>query len=254
MNRKIIQIDEDKCNGCGNCINICAEAALELVGGKAKLIKDFFCDGMGACLDVCPTGALEIVEKESNEYSVEETYEHVKEQRGEESAKKVHGIEECGKNRSDKPVTHSCLGVMMRDFKKDNAESTTVDKKVNAKSQLRQWPIQLRLLSPEAPYFQDADLVISADCVPFAYANFHEKFLKGKILVMFCPKLDADQEIYVEKLTEILKNRNIQSISIVHMEVPCCGGVGYIVEEALKESKKNIILKDYTISIDGEIL
>jgi ferredoxin len=266
MKRKIIEINEDLCNGCGNCINICAEAALELVNGKAKLVKDFFCDGMGACLDVCPTDALKVVEKESEEYDVAKTYAHVKEKRGGEAAMSVHGIGKVNqdsagimeKDSEDKPMKCGCPGSMMRDMRSEDGGcgggecgDTT---KIEAASALNQWPIQLHLLTPEAPYFQDADLVISADCVPFSYPNFHEKFLKGKTLIMFCPKLDSEQEIYLEKLTEIFKLRNIKSITLVHMEVPCCGGVGSLVEQALNESGKNIIIKDYTISIAGEIV
>lgn len=255
MKRKIIQIDEDKCNGCGKCINICAEAALKIVNGKVKLIKEFYCDGMGACLDVCPTDALKIIEKESDQYNAKETFKHVKEKRGEDAAEKVHGIKEIKKDISREPMKCGCPGSMMRDLRSDEEEDGTEnDKKIHIKSQLRQWPIQLHLLNPEAPYFQDADIIISADCVPFAFASFHEKFLKGKILIMFCPKLDTDQDSYIEKLTEIFKSRNINSITIVHMEVPCCSGVGHIAEEALRKSQKNIILKDYTISIKGELI
>ncbi len=252
MKRKIIQIDEDKCNGCGQCVGICAEAALEIVDGKAKLIKEFFCDGMGACLDVCPVDALKIVEKESDEYDVEKTVEHVKEERGDEAARNVHGVED-EKEVGGAPMACGCPGSMMRDFKKDTDDGCC-GSDVAGSSELRQWPIQLHLISPEAPYFKDADLVIAADCVPFSYPNFHHKFLKGKSLVMFCPKLDDGQDVYLEKLTHMFKTQNIKSVTIVRMEVPCCGGVGHIVEEALKGSGKNIIIKEYTISIQGEIV
>lgn len=252
MKRKIIEINEDKCNGCGLCINICAEAALELVDGKATLVKDFYCDGMGACLDVCPTDALKVVEKESKEYDIAKTFQHVKEERGGEAAMNVHGIE-VNKKKEEEPMKCGCPSSMMRDMRNDNILCDN-DAKISAKSELRQWPIQLHLLNPDAPYFQDANLAIVADCVPFSYSNFHEKFLKNKILIMFCPKLDSNQESYLEKLTEIFKNRNIKSITIVHMEVPCCGGIGHLVEEALRGAMKNIIIKDYTISIKGEII
>lgn len=250
MKRKIIEIDENKCNGCGLCVGVCAEAALEMVDNKAKLTKDFYCDGMGACLDVCPVDALKIIEKETAEYDPEKTYEHVKGLRGEEQAKKVHGVSEA-KNKTDEPMKCGCPGTMTQDFRgketSDKKEQGSVD------SELRQWPIQLRLISPLAPYFSNADLVVSADCAAFAFGNFHQKFLKGRALVIFCPKLDEGQEEYKEKLTQIFKTHNIKSISVVHMEVPCCGGVGYLIKEALKDSGKDIKIKDYTISLQGEV-
>jgi len=253
MKRKIIKIDEEKCNGCGKCTTVCAEAALEIVDGKAKLIEEFLCDGMGACLDVCPVGALQVIEEDSEEYDVKKTYNHVKEKRGEEAAKKVHGIEKDGNKIDDnKPMACGCPGTMMKDYRKKEPLQSQQD--ACAKSQLSQWPIQLKLLTTQAPYFEDADLVISADCVPFAFANFHQKFLSGKILIMFCPKLDRDLDEYVEKLTEIFKTQNIKSITIVHMEVPCCSGVENVVADALKKSGMNILMKDYTISIQGEII
>ena len=253
MKRKIIKIDEEKCNGCGLCTNVCAEAALEIVDGKAKLIKDFLCDGMGACLDVCPVDALHIVEEESEEYSPKKAYEHVKKERGEKDAKKVHGYEQVSDNKSpDKPMKCGCPGTMMRDMRGNNNESK--NHAVNAGSALCQWPVQLHLVSPQAPYFQNADLLISADCVPFAYANFHDRFLKNKTLAMFCPKLDNGQEEYLEKLTEIFKHCNIKSVTVVRMEVPCCGGTLRLVEQAMKNSGANIIIKDYMISISGEII
>lgn len=251
MKRKIIQIDEDKCNGCGLCVNICAEAALELVDSKARLTKDFYCDGMGACLDVCPVEALKIVEIEAKDYNPEKTFEHVKEIRGEAEAKKVHGYSTEAELDED-TIKCGCPGTMMQDFQ--DKKATKGKQEVKIESELRQWPIQLHLLTPQAPYFKGADLVISADCVPFSFANFHQKFLKGKILIMFCPKLDEGQKIYIEKLTEILKTQDIKSITIARMEVPCCGGVTRIVEAALRNAQANIIIKDYIISLQGEII
>jgi len=254
MKRKIIQINEDKCNGCGLCITICAEAALELVDGKAKLVKDFYCDGMGACLDVCPVDALKIVEIEAEEYDPEKTFEHVKKTRGEEEAKNIHGLKE-KKSAQDPPAMEcGCPGTMMRDFRSNDTKTKEVQNAPQQASELRQWPIQLHLLSPAAPYLENADLLIAADCAPFAYANFHPRFLKDKALIMFCPKLDQGQDIYIEKLTEIFKHQNIKSITILHMEVPCCGGIEQIVREAMNKSAQNITIKDYTISVQGEII
>ncbi|MBU1164208.1 4Fe-4S dicluster domain-containing protein [Patescibacteria group bacterium] len=253
MKRKIIQIDEEKCNGCAACTKVCAEAALEMVDGKAKVISDFLCDGMGACLDVCPVDALKVVEKDTDEYDPQKTYEHVKETRGEEDAQNVHGIDKASKQ--EEPMKCGCPGSMMRDFTSE--KSCGSDKScqtTDLKTELRQWPIQLHLLHPGAPYLQGADLVISADCAPFAYANFHQKFLKDKILAIMCPKLDDGQDEYVEKLTEIFNNQDIKSITIVHMEVPCCGGIEHLVKQALDKSGKNITIKDYTVSVQGELI
>jgi len=257
MKRKIIEINEEKCNGCGKCINICAEAALELVDGKAKLVKDFFCDGMGACLDVCPVDALKVVEKESEDYDPQKAYAHVKKTRGEEEAKKIHGFEEIKDDSEDSseepPMACGCPGTMMRDFRDEDKQDNSAPA-ANQKSELRQWPTQLHLLSPAAPYFENADLLVAADCTPFAFANFHSRFLKGKALAMFCPKLDDGQESYIEKLTEIFKHQNIKSVTILRMEVPCCGGVEQIVRQAMEKAGVNIVIKDYVISVQGEIV
>ena len=253
MKRKIIKIDEEKCNGCGLCTNVCAEAALEIVDGKAKLIKDFLCDGMGACLDVCPVDALHIIEEESKEYDPKKAYEHVKKERGENEAKRVHGYEQILENKTqEEPMRCGCPGTMMRDMR--GKIDVSANHKVNANSALRQWPAQLRLLNPQAPYFQNADLLISADCVPFAYANFHDRFLKDKTLAIFCPKLDQEQDEYLEKLTEIFKHCNIKSVTVARMEVPCCGGTLGLVEQAMQKSGVNIIIKDYVVNISGDTI
>jgi len=252
MKRKIIQIDEDLCNGCAKCTTVCAEAALEMVDGKAKVVGDFLCDGMGACLDVCPVGALKIVEKEVEEYDPQRTYDHVKEVRGKEAAQNIHGIEEVRKDITDHSMKCGCPGSMMQDFTNQSGDKKDISN-VELSSELRQWPIQLHLLHPQAPYFENADMVIAADCVPFVYANFHQKFLEGKILTILCPKLDEGQQEYVEKLADIFKNQNIKSITIVRMEVPCCG-IEYIVKEALTKADKNIIIKEYVISVQGKVV
>ncbi|MEK7167639.1 MAG: 4Fe-4S dicluster domain-containing protein [Patescibacteria group bacterium] len=256
MIRKIIQIDEDKCNGCGKCTVVCAEAALELVNGKAKVVGDFLCDGMGACLNVCDVDALHIVERETDEYDPKEAYERVKKLRGESAAKNVHGIGDVSTEPaavSSQPLACGCPGTMMQDLR--NKPDTGNDSGItDQKSQLGQWPIELRLLNPMAPYFKDADLVVAADCAPFAYANFHQKFLKGKALAIFCPKLDDDQNEYVDRLADIFTQNTINSITIVHMEVPCCSGIEHVVRQALEKSGKSIVLKDYTISISGSLI
>ncbi len=252
MIRKIIEIDEDKCTGCGKCTVVCAEAALEIVDGKAKVVGDFLCDGLGACLDVCDFDALHIVEKETAEYDPKLAFERVKELRGEDAAMNVHGAEELDVPKA--MISHGgCPGSMMQDLR-HKPKKETDHKDIDLSSELRQWPVQLHLLNPNAPYLNNADLVIAADCAPFAYPNFHQKFLKDKILVILCPKLDDGQDDYIDKLADIFKNKKIKSITIVHMEVPCCFGIEHIVKQALQKSGKNIIIKDYTISVSGDII
>jgi len=239
MKRNIIRIDEEKCNGCGLCVPDCAEGALKIVNGKVKLVKESLCDGLGACIGRCPTGALVVEEREADAFDEEEV------KRNMEKAHAPH-------QPFHRPAhAGGCPGSMAMQWGNKPKAST---QEVAGSSALAQWPVQLKLLNPRAPYFQDADLVIAADCVPFSYPNFHARFLKGKVLVIFCPKLDHANEEYIEKLTEILKINTIKSISIAHMEVPCCSGTTYIAEEALKKSGKNITVKDYTISIQGEII
>ena len=277
MKRKIIRIDENKCNGCGVCVPACHEGAIKIVNGKARLSADFLCDGLGACLGECPQGAIAIEEREADQYSeihalenimkegvpaIDAHLKHLKDH-GETAylaeameylKKKGRGMGE--KHQAHKPMACGCPGSMTRDFRKGASSATEQGEKIGGPlpSALEQWPIQLRLLNPHAPFFQDADLVISADCVAFTFGDFHRKFLKGKALALFCPKLDEDLEEYVEKLAAILRDNNIRSVTVLRMEVPCCGGTVSVVEEALQKSGKNIIMKEYTISLRGEII
>ncbi|HSA30460.1 MAG TPA: 4Fe-4S binding protein [Candidatus Omnitrophota bacterium] len=237
MKRNIIRIDEDKCTGCGDCITDCPEGALKIINGKAKLVKESLCDGMGMCVGKCPTGALTIEVREADAFDEAEAQKNMN---AAQSKKEVHHHGGGG-----------CPGSMMQQW---NRQSTQPTVSVSGGSALRQWPVQLHLLNPSAPYFQNADLVVAADCVPFSYPNFHERFLKNKVLVIFCPKLDNSRDAYIEKLTDILKENNIRSVTTVHMEVPCCGGTVSYIEEAIRNSGKNVILKDYVISIRGEII
>lgn len=263
--RRIIEIDENKCNGCAACTKICAEAALQMVNGKAKLVKDFYCDGMGACLDVCPVNALKIVEKETQAYYPQKAYEYVKEIKGEEAALNIHNIEKVKtikENTNQEPKMQcGCPSSMIKDFRETKANSqtqfTTFQQPTQnqlTQSELKQWPVQLKLLQPHAPYFQNSDLLIAADCVPFTYPNFHQKFLTNKTLAILCPKLDSNINEYIDKLKTIFETQNIKSITIVKMEVPCCSAVEKIVKQALQLSKKNIIIKEYTISIRGKLI
>lgn len=253
IKRKIIKIDEEKCDGCGLCIPSCPEGALQIVDGKAKLVKESFCDGLGACLGDCPQGALTIEEKEVEGYDEEGVIGHIKEQPPELLEKHLTHLKE---HAHELPQYHShrgitsCPSAQMLQWEK---KEKRVVEKARADSELRQWPIQLHLVPPSAPYFQNADLILGADCVPFAYPNFHADFLKGKAIAIGCPKLD-DPEAYINKLAQILKSSNIKSLKVVHMEVPCCYGLVHIAQEALRRSGKDIPVETVNIGIKGEIL
>jgi len=281
MKRKIVKIEEEKCNGCGLCIPNCPEGALQIIDGKARLISDLFCDGLGACIGHCPQGAIIIEERETQGYDEKKVMENIVRQ-GENTIKahllhlKDHGehkylkeaVDFLKEKKIENPLEKvvaghghehamlhqmgGCPGSRMMDFRKKKkaggGDATTARRQ---ESELQQWPIQLTLVPPSAPYFQDAELVIAADCVPFAYANFHSDYLKGKALMIACPKLD-DAEFYKQKLAQIFKTSSIKSINIVHMEVPCCFGLNGIVEEALEKAGKKIPVKETVIGISGE--
>ena len=276
MKRKIIRIDEEKCNGCRMCVPACHEGAIRIVNGKARLAGDSLCDGLGACLGECPQGAITIEERDAEKYDEITALEHIiKEGPVAVEAHLKHladhgqtkyvdqareylgrnGDKNMEKQDQDKPMACGCPGSMTRDFRKEPAATAiSAVSSGPVRSELQQWPVQLRLLNPSAPFFENADLVISADCVPFTYADFHRKFLKDKVLVVFCPKLDEALDEYVEKLTAILQTNNIRSVTIIRMEVPCCGTTVQIVEDAVRRSGKNVMMKEYTISLRGEII
>ncbi len=260
--RQIIEIDRDNCNGCGLCTEACAEGALVLDDeDKAVLAKEIYCDGMGACLDVCPTGALTIVERESEAYDTEATYRHVLKTRGKKAAGHVHGIhpeEETKESRVEDSAKSSipslacgCPGSMAREIKKPI--SPREEKSISGSSELSQWPIQLHLVSPYAPYFNKSDLLLAADCTAFALGSFHQDLLRGKKLIIACPKLD-DTTGYVEKMAEIIKNNAIYSLTVATMVVPCCSGLVRMVEKAVEMSGTGIDIKKIVIGIDGEII
>ena len=230
--RNIIEIDEDKCNGCGQCVVDCAEAALQIINGKAKLVKEIYCDGLGACMGNCQTGALKVVQREAEAFDEKATEKHIHEtKKGKE--------EPCG-----------CPGSRAVDFsEKTEARSNTAE----LRPELSNWPVQLKLVAPNAPFLKDSDLLLAADCTAFSAINFHGRFIKGKKLLIACPKLD-DTQLYYEKLTEMFKGNDIKSITVTRMEVPCCGGLIYLAKEAPKASGKNIPLNDVVIGIKGEIL
>jgi ferredoxin len=309
--RKIIKINEEKCNGCGLCIPNCPEGALQIIDGKARLISDLFCDGLGACIGHCPEGAITVEEREAEGYDEKKVManivrqgenvtkahlEHLKEHGQQEYLKEaVDYLEEKGIGLPDglryphgmHVHTGGCPGSRMADFRRDRPKTppagvdpnrragkdpafanATADRqrprlpieahiggqaKTNLRSQLGQWPVQIMLVPPHAPYFKDADLLIAADCVPFAYASFHEDLLKGKILLVGCPKLD-DLEFYKGKITQIVKNNGIKSVTYAHMEVPCCFGLVGIIESAISDSGKKIPFIETVISIKGDRL
>ncbi|NLK72335.1 MAG: 4Fe-4S binding protein [Clostridiales bacterium] len=234
MKRNIIKIDESKCNGCGICIDACHEGALQLIDGKAKLISESYCDGLGNCLPECPTGAITIEERECAAFD--------------EEAVKIRMAE---KNTSA-VISHGCPGSRaMVMNKKDEPQAESVSTPL-IESQLRQWPCQIKLVPPNAPYFKNAHLLIAADCTAFAYGNIHNDFIKNKVTLIGCPKLDSGD--YSEKLTDILANNDIKSVTVLRMEVPCCGGIVSAVTTALRNSEKMIPWNVVTISVDGRIL
>jgi NAD-dependent dihydropyrimidine dehydrogenase PreA subunit len=259
--RKIIEIDRDLCDGCGLCTTACAEGALELdEENKAVLVREIYCDGLGVCLDVCPTDALKIVERESANYDALKAYAHVLKTRGEEASRHVHGAaghEPAGAvHQGDRPAQKraplmgGCPGSTACEMPAKVETGEEANKTISGASELRQWPIQLHLVSPYAPYFKGSDLLIAADCTAFALGSFHPDFLKGKKLVIACPKLDETEE-YVEKLAELIKHNDLRSLTVAIMTVPCCSGLYRIVEQAVEQSGMNIQIQKKVIHIDG---
>jgi len=214
IKRKIVDINENLCNGCGNCIPKCAEGALQIVNGKAKIIKDVYCDGLGACLGQCPQGAITITERAAEPFDEKEVHEHLKNKTSPALYKGIHA---------------------------------------NSTPQKPQWPVKLNLVPAKAPFFENADLLLAADCAPVALKNFHGTLMSGKRVVIGCPKFD-DARAYAQKLSEILKQNNIATVTVAHMEVPCCVGLKWAVNKALELSGKQIPVKEYEIKIGGEIV
>ena len=240
MIRKIINIDEEKCNGCGLCAEACHEGAIEMVNGKAKLVRENFCDGLGDCLPACPTGAITFEEREAPEYD--------------EAAVKINKMMKELHAGGGCPGSRVAQFASARDEGGESVQTTEASAKAGAKpvSRLAQWPCQIKLVPIQAPFFDGAKLLIAADCTAFAYAALHEEFMKGKVTIIGCPKLDDID--YTEKLTAIIRSNNIQSVTIVRMEVPCCGGLQRAAENALKASGKFIPWQVVTISRDGRVI
>ena len=267
MIRKIIKIDEEKCNGCGLCAAACHEGAVDIVNGKAKLVRENFCDGFGDCLPNCPTGAITFEEREApvyDEAAVKAAKQNAAPAEGGKamSAEEIMKIEDEGKRRAamqaflaagGERLAGGCPGSRMVRFdREENAGRQEAPAGSRPVSRLNQWPCQIKLLPTQAPFFDGAKLLIAADCTAYAYANMHEDFMRGKVTLIGCPKLDAVD--YTEKLTAILRDNDVKSVTVVRMEVPCCGGLQRAAENALKASGKFIPWQIVTISRDGRIL
>lgn len=289
MKRKIIQIDEEKCNGCGACIPECQEGALQIIDGKARLISDLFCDGLGACLGYCPEGAIEIIEREAEPYNETKVMEilvtkgrntvlahldHLRSHNEQEFLKEAitylqtknidmsprnnepaEGFETNQHQHAHGPS--GCPGSAAMDFRIKENEINPVVKNndpVNVPSELKQWPVQLHLLNPQAGYFKNADVVLAADCAAFSMGNFHAKYLKGKSLAIACPKLDSNKDSYIQKLTSMISETKINSLTVVIMEVPCCSGLLQMAKLAREQAQRNIPLKMAVIGIQGDVL
>ena len=238
MIRKIIRIDKDKCNGCGVCADACHEGAIDIINGKAELVREHFCDGLGDCLPQCPTGAISFEEREAPAYD-------------EEAVKEAQ--EKIFAKNQEMSAYSGCPGTKIMQIQRtETSEPVEPSLTADSMSKLQNWPVQIKLAPVNAPYFNGAKLLIAADCTAYAYASFHQDFIRNKVTLIGCPKLD--QVDYSEKLTEIIQNNNIQSVTIVRMEVPCCGGLEMAAKKALQSSGKFIPWQVVTISIDGKIL
>lgn len=230
--RKIINIDEEKCDGCGVCIPACVEGALQIVDGKAKLISEIYCDGLGACLGECPQGAIIIEERTAEDFDEEATNLHLE------------------KKQTAGGLPRGCPSAAVTQFERQETAEAARREAANQQSTLGHWPVQLALVPPTAPFLQGTDLVLAADCVPFAYAGFHQDFLKDHSLLIACPKLDNAQT-HLAKLTDIMKQSSVKSLTVVHMEVPCCSGLVFLAKQAMQLSGKDIPFKEVTIGIKG---
>jgi Pyruvate/2-oxoacid:ferredoxin oxidoreductase delta subunit len=235
ITRKIIQIDESLCDGCGQCVIACAEAAIDIIDGKARVVADRYCDGLGACLGECPQGALTIVERQAEEFDEQAVQTRVLQQQLQDT---------------EKPIPQ-CPSAQTRQFAPREPSSSA--QAAPSQSELSTWPVQLSLVAPDSPFLENADLLVAADCTPFAYPDFHRDFLQGRVLLCGCPKLD-DQEAYVQKFTSIFEHNTIRSVTVLIMEVPCCGGMPKIIQKALEASGKKVPVETVVVGIEGGII
>ena len=236
VKRKIIHIDEDKCDGCGQCVPSCAEGAIQVIDGKAKLVSEKYCDGLGACLGACPNDALKVAERDVEEFDEKAVEEHLK----------------TDESPPQETVPCGCPSAQIRTFA-PQAEKSEPANATTQKTALTHWPVQIRLVPPKAPFLKGADLLVAADCTPIAYPNFHADFLKGKAVMMGCPKFD-DVEAYIQKFSEIFKTADVKSITVVVMEVPCCQGLPFIIQKGLETTGKKIPFEKVIISAQGKII
>jgi Pyruvate/2-oxoacid:ferredoxin oxidoreductase delta subunit len=243
--RKVIRIDEEKCDGCGDCVTSCAEGAIAIIGGKARLVSETYCDGLGACLGDCPRGAISMEEREADGFDEAKTRDHLERLRSRKPGPVPLPL-------ADTP--HQCPGSMSRSLGRPAAIDAGSNGRTGPQpSELTNWPVQLTLVSPHAAHFRGADILLVADCVPFACADFHARFLRGKPVIIGCPKLDQ-AELYVQKLAEIIRAAEPRGLEVVHMEVPCCSGLTRIAQYALGMAASGAPLTDVTVGIRGEIL
>ena len=232
--RNIVKIDEEKCNGCGLCVNACAEGAIKIIDGKARLVSEIYCDGLGACLGHCPQDAITIEKREAQDFDEQATEAYLAEQ-----------------ENSQVQTDFACPAMAAKQLRK-KVEPEDTSPAGEVQSQLSQWPVQLKLVSPHAPYFANSDLLLVADCVPFAMGDFHNRFLKDRSIAVGCPKLD-DAQFYIEKLATILQANKLNSLTVIHMEVPCCSGLTHIAREAIAKSKIEMTFEDVTIDLQDNV-
>lgn len=240
VRRNIIEIDEELCTGCGQCITDCAEGALKIVDGKAKLVSDRYCDGLGACLNGCPTGALKVTQRDADDFDEEAVHDHLKALKEAEAAR-------------ERTLACGCPSATIQTFARSGSPQKSEEQHTQATSALTHWPVQIRLVPPTAPFLKNADLLVAADCTPVAYPTFHRDFLDGKAVMIGCPKFD-DASAYVEKFAQIFQANNIKSVTVVVMEVPCCAGLPVIVKRAMEMAGKTVPLEQIVISAGGDVL
>jgi len=250
MKRKIIMINEELCDGCGNCVTACSEGALQIVNGKAKLVKEGFCDGFGDCIGDCPTGALTIEERTAKPFDEEATKKYLLKTRGKEAVWRMEEAQKKHTVKEHSTMPCGCPGNLAQTINRITVSD--IFSHTKTESQLRNWPVQITLLPLKAPYYENADLLVAADCCAYAYGGFHSDFIRDYTLAIGCPKLD-NANAYKEKLATIIGDNNIRSVTVTYMEVPCCWGLVRLVEEAVKQSGRDIPLKKVKIGIKGEV-